>query len=52
MVWFYDPLVSTLPHPPDTVTVVGWPVQLVCSLDIWVPGWILPKTWVEGRAGF
>ena len=31
------PLVFTLPHPPDTATVVGWRVQLVCSLDIWVP---------------
>ena len=33
----YNPLVSTLPHPPDTATVDGWRVQLVCSLDIWVP---------------
>ena len=32
----YNPLVFTLPHPPDTATVVGWRVQLVCSLDIWV----------------
>ena len=32
-----NPLFSTLPHPTDTATVDGWRVQLVCSLDIWVP---------------